>query len=248
MRRTILLIAGAILALSTQGQPLQWLTDKQAALNKAKQENKAVLLDFTGSDWCGWCIKLKKQVFDQPEFAEFARANLVLVEVDFPRHKVMSRLQMEANHDLAEAFHVTGYPTIVVLDQNGKLIGRSGYRPYARSFIAEIESMLQEGNHKPTPPASKPETAPETRVRKPVTFTPLPPAAKNHYDKLALKGLSGPKDRRMALINNEVFFVGDTAMVSVQDERLAVCCKEIRDDSVLITVDDKPMELKLRNP
>ena len=66
---------------------LQWLTDTKTALEKARQENKAVLLDFTGSDWCGWCMKLKSEVFDQPEFAQFAQANLVLVEVDFPKRK-----------------------------------------------------------------------------------------------------------------------------------------------------------------
>ena len=57
------------------------------SMDKASAEHKVVLLDFTGSDWCGWCKRLKAEVFDQPEFAEFAQANLIMVEVDFPRNK-----------------------------------------------------------------------------------------------------------------------------------------------------------------
>ena len=66
-------------------EEVQWLTDLPKAQAKAKAENKLIMLDFTGSDWCGWCIKLNKEVFSKPDFAEFARKNLVAVEVDFPR-------------------------------------------------------------------------------------------------------------------------------------------------------------------
>jgi protein disulfide-isomerase len=79
------------------GQSLEWLTDVQAAREKAKGENKLVLLYFTGSDWCPWCKRLKSETFDKPEFSDFARANLVLVEADFPRYKAMAQLQQMAN-------------------------------------------------------------------------------------------------------------------------------------------------------
>ena len=74
---------------------------------------------------------------------------------------------------------------------------------------------------------------------------PIAPATPTQYAELALKGISGSKDRRMALINNETLMVGETAKIKVQDNRVEVCCKEIREDSVLITIDGKPMELKL---
>src|SRR5215510_5062596 len=96
MKRLFLLIlicAGQ----AVRGESVEWLTDARAAQNKAKAENKLVLLDFTGSDWCGWCIKLKREVFDQPEFAQFAGSRLVMVTVDFPKNQTLSFAQQHAN-------------------------------------------------------------------------------------------------------------------------------------------------------
>ena len=76
------------------------MTDLPKAQAKAKAEKKLVMLDFTGSDWCGWCIKLHKEVFSQPEFAEYAKDNLVLVEVDFPRAKKQTAELKKANQAL----------------------------------------------------------------------------------------------------------------------------------------------------
>src|SRR5207249_3252593 len=84
MKRLMLVFIAGCVSLSARSEGPQWFTDLPSAQEKARQENKFVLLDFTGSDWCVWCRKLKAEVFDQPEFADFAQANLVLVEVDFP--------------------------------------------------------------------------------------------------------------------------------------------------------------------
>jgi thioredoxin-related protein len=244
MRRLILLILLGWASLPALGEHLEWFADAQAAREKAKQENKFLLLDFTGSDWCGWCMKLKSEIFDQPEFARFAQANLVLVEVDFPHHKLMDQAQKQANARLAHTYHITGYPTIIVLNQDGRQVGRTGYIPGGPgAFIAKLQPMLKISNKSvKTPPPS--ETEP---LRKPVTFTSIPPAVPIHYGPLALKGISGTKDRRMVLINNATMMVGETADVHVQDRDVVICCKEIRGDSVLITADGKPMELKLGN-
>ena len=67
-----------------------WLNDYKKAQEQAKAGNKILLLNFTGSDWCGWCIKFDKEVLSQPQFKEFAHNNLVLVELDFPRAKAQS--------------------------------------------------------------------------------------------------------------------------------------------------------------
>lgn len=107
-----------------------WSDDYKASLATAAKENKKVLLDFTGSDWCGWCIKLKKDTFDQPSFKEYADKNLVLVEVDFPQAKSQSAEVKKQNGALQEQFRVQGFPTLVLLDPQGKVIKQqSGYIP-----------------------------------------------------------------------------------------------------------------------
>jgi len=218
----------------------EWLTDVKTAKEKAQQEKKAILLDFTGSDWCGWCIKLKNEVLDQPEFREFAKTNLILVEVDFPHRKQLEPAQQEANKSLAATYHVSGYPTLVLLNREGQpLDDIEGYLPGGpHPFIQRLAHLLNV--EVKNQPSETTEPAP-----KPVVFQPVPQGVPIRYETLALKGISGSEQRRMALINNATLFVGETATVKVQDQRVEVCCKEIREDSVLITVDGKLTELKL---
>lgn len=118
-----------------------WQTDVKKAQAEAKSSNKLVFLDFTGSDWCGYCIRLDKEVFSKPEFKEYAAKNLVLVEVDFPRRKSQSADLQKQNLELAQQFGIEGFPTIVVLNGSGKAVWRfDGYFPGgADAFIAELE-------------------------------------------------------------------------------------------------------------
>jgi thioredoxin-related protein len=222
---------------------LEWLTDVHVAMDKAHQENKTVLLDFTGSDWCGWCMRLKSEVFDQPEFAAFAQANLVMVEVDFPRNKPQSAEQTMANEALAKNYKINGYPTIVLINPMAQEIGRTGYRPGGpKNFIAELEKIPGLSHGTGAVAAGNP-----TGTRhNPSTFVDLPAQSIiTHYGDLTLKGVSGSKDRRMALINNETFLTGETAKVKVQDRKVEITCLEIRETSVLIKIDGKSQELKL---
>ncbi len=107
-----------------------WGDNYKDALATAAKENKKVLLDFTGSDWCGWCIRLKKETFDQPQFKEFADKNLILVEVDFPQGKSLAPEVKKQNDSLQEKYHIEGFPTLVLLDPQGKIIKQnSGYLP-----------------------------------------------------------------------------------------------------------------------
>jgi protein disulfide-isomerase len=101
-----------------------------------------VLLDFTGSDWCGWCIKLQKDTFSKPEFKKFAEQSLVLVELDFPRGKTQSDELKRQNEELAEKFGVQGFPTLVLLDPQGKEAARNvGYlQGGPEAFIQWVES------------------------------------------------------------------------------------------------------------
>ena len=128
---------------------LEWLTDLAKAKSQAKAENKLVLMDFTGSDWCPPCKALKKNVFSSEEFATFAKANLVLVEVDFPHTKsVMEKQSAElkkANEALSTKFDIESFPTVVILSSNGKQLSKeSGYAgASAKEFIANLEKFLK---------------------------------------------------------------------------------------------------------
>jgi protein disulfide-isomerase len=105
-----------------------WITDYDAGLTQAGKEDKMVLLDFTGSDWCGWCIKLVKSTFSKPEFQKFAAANLVLVELDYPQGKEQSAEVKAQNEKLSKQYGVEGFPTLVLLNSKGKEIARNvGY-------------------------------------------------------------------------------------------------------------------------
>src|SRR5882672_6835374 len=98
MKRIIIIATLLCATLVARAEDLKWLTDAKKAQEQAKAEKKLVLLDFTGSDWCGWCIRLNKEVFSKPEFQDYAAKNLVLVEVDFPRSKTQSA-ELKAQND-----------------------------------------------------------------------------------------------------------------------------------------------------
>lgn len=121
----------------------EWLTDLPKALAKAKAENKMVLMDFTGSDWCSWCIKFDKEVLSTDKFKEYADKNLVLVVVDFPNKKPQSDDLKQANEALGKKYKVDGYPTFVVLSKDGKEIGRQeGYEAGGpEAFIGKLNGF-----------------------------------------------------------------------------------------------------------
>jgi thiol-disulfide isomerase/thioredoxin len=121
----------------------EWLTDLAKAQEKAKAEKKLVLLDFTGSDWCPPCKNLHNTVLVSPEFTKFAKDNLVLVEVDFPRSKAQSAELKAANRKLSEKFNIEGYPTVIVLDASGKEVFKEvGYGgTSAKDYVAKLAKL-----------------------------------------------------------------------------------------------------------
>jgi protein disulfide-isomerase len=120
-----------------------WLDDYKKAQEEAKAGNKILLLNFTGSDWCGWCIKFDRDVLSKPQFKEYARNNLVLVELDFPRVKTQSAELQKQNRQLAQQYEVVGFPTIIALNSDGqKLWEYDGYFAGGpEAFIAELEKL-----------------------------------------------------------------------------------------------------------
>ncbi len=125
-----------------------WLTSFQKAKEVAAKENKPIFMLFTGSTWCPPCKTLGKNLFSQKEFIEYANEKLVLLEVDFPDHAAieewnknkrfparvkMSGAQFMQNTELATQFKVEGFPTILLLDKEGKVIGNSDYSEFAQA-------------------------------------------------------------------------------------------------------------------
>jgi len=120
-----------------------WMTDFEAAKVKAKAENKALLLNFTGSDWCSPCIVLKQEVFSKPAFKEYAAAELVLVELDFPRGKQQSDELQAQNEKLSTLYGVLGSPTLLVLSSEGELIGRIDFGlGGVEAYVEHIKGIL----------------------------------------------------------------------------------------------------------
>ena len=121
-----------------------WVEDFQTALDLAEKQNKDLLLDFTGSDWCGWCIKLKKEVFDQEAFKKKAPEHFILVEIDFPRKTPVKA----ANKELGSIFEVQGYPTIILTDPQGRAYARTGYQAGGPEkyleHLAELRNVKKE--------------------------------------------------------------------------------------------------------
>lgn len=122
----------------------EWLTDLAKAQEKAKAEKKMVLVDFTGSDWCPPCKALHSNVLTSEEFSKFAKDNLVLVEIDFPRSKPQSADQKKANKELAKKHDVSGYPTVIVFDSQGKQLSKKvGYDKSvtAKDYVADLKKL-----------------------------------------------------------------------------------------------------------
>ncbi len=121
-----------------------WTQNYDQALAEAKKTGKILLIDFTGSDWCPWCIKLDQEVFRQKAFKDFADANLVLMMADFPRSKKIPENLQSQNQTLAERFGVQGFPTVILLKSDGSKIGQTGYQPGgAEAYVRHLRELIK---------------------------------------------------------------------------------------------------------
>ncbi len=144
---TILMMVSAALAAPTISEEnaveLNWMTDLNEAQQLATENGKPILVNFTGSDWCKWCIKLGKEVFSQQEFTDYATENLILVTLDFPRRTHQPQEVKERNQNYASQYKVRGFPTIMLLEANGDVIAQTGYQQGgAASYVRHLESLL----------------------------------------------------------------------------------------------------------
>lgn len=132
-----------------------WLVDLNEAYEEQEKTGKPIMANFTGSDWCGWCRKLKAAVFDTPQFKEWAEENVVLLELDFPRRMTLPEPIKQQNYSLQQGFGVTGYPTVWLFrveknketnQMNVKAMGKTGYKPTAEAFIQEADRIISTGS------------------------------------------------------------------------------------------------------
>ena len=136
MKKIVLLTFLVLTSVSLHAQEeLTWHTDLTKATEISLKENKPMFLFFTGSDWCGWCIRLQKEVFRTPEFVKWATNNVILVELDFPRKNEQTDAVKSQNAQLQQQLQVRGYPTVWFVSAtktadakvNLNALGSSGY-------------------------------------------------------------------------------------------------------------------------
>lgn len=135
MKKTFLILFLMLGAATTQAQDLKWHTDMTEAMKISKKTKKPLLLFFTGSDWCGWCIRLQKEVLKTPEFEKWAKEKVVLVELDFPKRASQPQEVKNQNMQLQQLLGVRGYPTVWIVNaassKDGKInleqLGSTGY-------------------------------------------------------------------------------------------------------------------------
>jgi len=122
-----------------------WLTNLDKAIGVAKRDDKKILVNFSGSDWCIWCTKLDEEVFSQNQFLNYAADNLVLVQIDSPQDKPLNAKAKEYNENLSQKFKITGVPTIVLMDKYGNELKRTGYKAGgAANYVSHIKSLLDD--------------------------------------------------------------------------------------------------------
>jgi thioredoxin-related protein len=145
MKKTMLasLLLALTVSISTAAGD-EWMTDFEAAKQKAAAENKDLLVDFTGSDWCGWCIKLVDEVFKHDAFKKGVADNFVLVELDFPQDKSkLDESTQKQNEILQEKYSIQGFPTILLLDDQGRPYAQTGYQAGGpEKYLVHLDKLL----------------------------------------------------------------------------------------------------------
>ena len=117
----------AVLTVCLFAQELQWQQNFDNALRLSKESGKPVFAFFTGSDWCGWCIRLDREILSKQEMKKYLSDNFILFKADFPQQNPPPENIMVKNHELMQKYGVRGFPTIVITDASGKALGMTGY-------------------------------------------------------------------------------------------------------------------------
>jgi thioredoxin-related protein len=136
MKKILFILFISLSAITVKAQEdMTWHTDMAKASELSMKEKKPLMLFFTGSDWCGWCIRLQKEVFKKEEFTKWAKQNVILVELDFPKRTAQEEVLKQQNYQMQQIFQVKGYPTVWLVNPEktaeGKInlsaLGSTGY-------------------------------------------------------------------------------------------------------------------------
>jgi thioredoxin-related protein len=225
--RKVVIFCLLFCAVLLRAEKIEWLTDLPSGLKKAAAEDKTLFLLFSGADI--FTGKLRAEILEKPEFIAFAKSNLITVEIDLTDTNTLSPEVRAENERVAAQFEVNVTPLVFVLDSNGTRLEKGGYvEGGAQNYIAAI-SKIPGFRVKPSGSETNATAAP----------TPQPvPLPEITYDELMLRGISRGK-QKLALINDKTLSEGESARVKLGDKRVKVQCREIRDKSVIIQVEDE---------
>ena len=170
MKKIVLIVFFFVGITVSQAQELKWYTDVKEAITVSNKEKKPLLLFFTGSDWCGWCIRLQKEVLKTPEFNKWAKESVILVELDFPRRTAQPDLIKAQNNELQQVFGIQGFPTVYFANatvKEGKInfegLGSTGYVAGGpTAWLAVADPFVK----KPVVSADEPKTKSKTKAKK----------------------------------------------------------------------------------
>jgi thioredoxin-related protein len=143
-----LALAGLSLLAPTASAHEGWIADFDEAVKLAKAENKDLFVDFTGSDWCGWCIRLNEEVFAHEEFLEGVKDRFVLVALDYPRSdEAKAKVpNPERNSELQQKYGIQGFPTILLMNSDGLVYGQTGYREGGPvKYVEHLNGLVASG-------------------------------------------------------------------------------------------------------
>ena len=140
----VLAVASATGAFAATSTPVGFTDDMPAAIERSRSEGKPMVVDFSGSDWCGWCKRLDREVFSRSEFLDAVTNRYVLVFIDTPHDKsLLSETAKVENPKLLEKYDIHGFPTVLVFDAEGNVIGRTGYRNGgAAAYVKHLDSIV----------------------------------------------------------------------------------------------------------
>lgn len=216
-----------------------WNSSFDTAKSQAAASSRPILMNFTGSDWCPACQRLRATVLDTPEFRKYADEKLVLMEVDFPRYRPLALLHQQANRQLATKYRITAFPTLILVNADGSPIAQLQGSGSAAQMVAALDQRLsrgQPGNGQPFNGRRRPSDFPPEPVRDLPLFggaaTRPPPV----YTNLVVKSISGSASKRFALINSETMTRGDSTWLKVGDKKVEVHCVDVREKSVVVRV------------
>lgn len=144
MKKLIVLLAAFFTVYSVFAGGIAWYDNFGKAQEESRKTGKPILMLFTGSDWCGFCIRMDRAAFSKPDFQNFIQSKFVMFKADFPRRTKLQPGIAAQNNDLAEQYGVKGFPTVIIANSEGAVLAKTGFiRGNERAYRAEYEKILR---------------------------------------------------------------------------------------------------------